>query len=58
MRKYEDKMFEKISVKKTAKKQKRDEWKRERKLQRKVKHARQEKFFAQQNNCPIVGHLT
>ena len=46
MRKYEDKMFEKISVKKTAKKQKRDDWKRERKLQRKVKHARQEKFFA------------
>ena len=46
MRKYEDKMFEKISVKKTAKKQKRDEWKRERKLQRKVKHARQEKVFA------------
>ena len=39
-------MFEKISVKKTAKKQKRDDWKRERKLQRKVKHARQEKFFA------------
>ena len=25
---------------------KRDDWKRERKLQRKVKHARQEKFFA------------
>ena len=46
MRKSEDKMFEKISVKKTAKKQKRDDWKRARQLQRKVKHARQEKFFA------------
>ena len=44
--KVEDKIFEKISVKKLAKKQKRDDWKRERKAQRKIKHARQEKFFA------------
>jgi len=44
--KYNDITFEKISVKKIAKKQKRDEWKRERKEQRKIKHARQEKLFA------------
>jgi len=43
---YSEQTFEKISVKKTVKKQKRDDWKKERRLQRKQKHSRQEKFFA------------
>ena len=38
--------FQKISVKKTIKKQKRDDWKKERRLLRKHKNIRQEKFFA------------
>ena len=44
--KYDEQTFQKISVKKTIKKQKRDDWKKERRLQRKHKNSRQEKFFA------------
>ena len=44
--KYNEQTFEKISVKKTIKKQKRDDWKKERRLLRKHKNIRQEKFFA------------
>ena len=43
---HNEQTFEKISVKKTVKKQNRDDWKKERRLQRKEKHSRQEKFFA------------
>mgnify|MGYP005991877417 FL=1 len=43
---YSEQTFEKISVKKTIKKQKRDDWKKERRLQRKQKNSRQERFFA------------
>ena len=44
--KYNEQTFEKISVKKTIKKQKRDDWKKERRLLRKHKNIRQERFFA------------
>jgi hypothetical protein len=46
MRKIKYETFEKISVKKTVKKAKRDDWKRDRQAQRKAKHNIQEKNFA------------
>ncbi len=44
--KYNEQTFEKISVKKTIKKQKRDDWKKERRLQRRHKNIRQDKYLA------------
>ena len=46
MRKIKQETFEKISVKKTVKKAKRDDWKRDRQAQRKAKLNIQEKNFA------------
>ena len=46
MRKIKHETFEKISVKKTIKKDKRDDWKRDRQVQRKAKRNIQEKNFA------------
>ena len=46
MRKIKQETFEKISVKKTIKTVKRDDWKRDRQAQRKVKLNIQEKNFA------------
>lgn len=39
-------VFEKLPVRKTATKAKRDDWKRERKALRKAKHITQEKWYA------------
>lgn len=39
-------VFEKLPVRNTAGKQKRDDWKRERKALRKAKHMTQEKWYA------------
>ena len=46
LRRIKTETFEKISVKKTVKKAKRDDWKRDRQVQRKAKHNIQEKNFA------------
>ena len=46
MRKIKYETFEKISVKKTVKKDKRDDWKRDRQALRKAKRNIQEKNFA------------
>jgi hypothetical protein len=46
LRRIKTETFEKISVKKTVKKAKRDDWKRDRQAQRKAKHNIQEKNFA------------
>jgi len=46
MRRIKQETFEKISVKRTIKKEKRDDWKRERQAHRKVKRNIQEKNFA------------
>ena len=39
-------LFEKLPVRKTATKAKRDDWKRDLKAQRKAKHMTQEKWYA------------
>ena len=39
-------LFEKLPVRKTASQPKRDDWKRDRKAQRKAKHMTQEKWYA------------
>ena len=46
LRRIKTETFEKISVKKTVKKAKRDDWKRDRQAQHKAKHNIQEKNFA------------
>jgi len=46
LRRIKTETFEKISVKKTVKKAKRDDWKRDRQAQRKAKRNIQEKNFA------------
>ena len=46
LRKIKTETFEKMSVKKTVKKAKRDDWKRDRQAQRKAKRNIQEKNFA------------
>jgi hypothetical protein len=46
LRKIKQETFEKISVKKTIKTVKRDDWKRDRQAQRKIKLNIQEKNFA------------
>jgi hypothetical protein len=46
LRRIKQETFEKISVKRTIKKEKRDDWKRERQEHRKVKRNIQEKNFA------------
>lgn len=46
LRRIKQETFEKISVKRTIKKEKRDDWKRERQEHRKVKRDIQEKNFA------------
>mgnify|MGYP003633278866 FL=1 len=46
LRRIKQETFEKISVKRTIKKEKRDDWKRERQAHRKVKRNIQEKNFA------------
>ena len=46
LRKIKTETFEKISVKKTVKKAKRDDWKRTRKVMRQAKRETQERWYA------------